>query len=114
MQTIDAERLGSILDGDEDWLLVDTLPPRSYERHHIPGAVNVPADADDFVSRIDELVSSRDDPVVVYCADEDCPLSPEAGRRLERSGFSNVLDFEGGLEEWRETGRAVTPDGGPH
>jgi rhodanese-related sulfurtransferase len=113
MQTIDAERLDTMLDEREDWLLVDTLPPGSYERQHIPGAVNVPAEAEDLVSRVDELVSRRDDPVVVYCADEECPLSSQAARRLEQAGFSNVLDFEGGLEEWRKTGHAVTSDEGP-
>jgi len=111
MQTIDADRLDQILKGGEDWVLVDTLPPESYAKQHIPGAHNVPAEADDLVTRVEELVSSRDDTVVVYCQNQDCPLSPQAGRRLEEAGFSNVLDFEGGIEEWKETGHSVASDG---
>lgn len=119
MQTISATELNRIMERDDDWVLLDVLPPDSYKRQHIPGAYNAPIGRDDFEQRTEKLIESRDAKVIVYCADSECSLSPEAGKQLERRGFSTVLDFEGGLEEWKEAGLPTAsdaearPDGNP-
>ncbi|MFG0304956.1 MAG: rhodanese-like domain-containing protein [Phycisphaerales bacterium JB040] len=110
MNIINARQLSDMLDRDDDWVLIDTLPAESYEKRHIPGAHHVPTDAPDFVGRVEDLVESRDDPVVVYCANTDCDLSPRAAEKLEGAGFTNVHDFEGGLEAWEESGHEVTSE----
>jgi rhodanese-related sulfurtransferase len=110
MQTISAKELNQIMERDDDWVLLDVLPPESYEKQHIPGAYNAPLNEDDFEQRAEKLIESRDAKVIVYCADSECSLSPEAGKQLEERGFSSVLDFEGGLEEWKEAGLPTTSD----
>jgi len=112
MNTIDARELNAIMEEDGDWILIDTLPEESYEQRHIPGAHSVPANEPDFVERVDELVESRDDTVIVYCSDESCGLSPEAAEKLEEAGFTNVLDFSGGLKEWKEAGNPLASESG--
>ncbi len=83
------------------------LGREDFERAHIPGSENVPVDRDDFAERVEELVSDKDDTIVVYCASFDCEASPKAARKLDGAGFSNVYDFEGGIKEWMKAGHEV-------
>ncbi|MGP1346357.1 MAG: rhodanese-like domain-containing protein [Phycisphaerales bacterium] len=108
MKTIDAQEVDAIIERNDSWVLIDALPKESYERRHIAGAHSVPAESDDFVERVDALVGGRDDTVVLYCADHDCPLSEKGAKKLESAGFTDVRDFSGGLEEWERSGHALT------
>jgi rhodanese-related sulfurtransferase len=109
MRSIDANELNEMMNGNEAErvAVIDTLPADHYENEHIPGAHSVPLKQPDFVSRVDELVDQRSDPVVVYCANTECDLSPNAAEELEKAGFSNIVDFEGGIEEWKSKGFAT-------
>ncbi|MFG0284161.1 MAG: rhodanese-like domain-containing protein [Phycisphaerales bacterium JB039] len=104
MKTIDARKLNEIMERDDAWVLVDVLPQDSYEKRHIPGAHSAPFDEASFVDRVEKLVESPDDTVILYCASTDCDLSPKAARALDDAGYRNVLDFEGGLAEWKQAG----------
>lgn len=111
MKTIDAEELKQIMNQEDDWVVLDVLPSDKYREEHIPGAINVPLKEDgSFVERVNETVDDPSQKIIVYCADPDCELSPEAARRLEREGFPEVLDFEGGIEEWKQAGYEVTSE----
>ena len=110
MKTIDAKELNEIMEERDDWLLLDVLPPESYEEQHIPGAYNAPVTQDDFVKRAEKLSDSPSDTVIVYCADSDCGLSPKAAKELEERGFTRVFDFEGGIEAWKDAGFHVASD----
>lgn len=63
--------------------MVEVLPAEDYEWAHLPGAVNLPLKELD--GRIGELDRSR--PVIVYCHDTLCDMSPRAAWRLEAAGF---------------------------
>lgn len=104
MKTITARQLRDVLNDKGDWTLIDTLPREHSRRQHIPGAHAVPFEEENFVRRVEGIVGTRDDPVIVYCANDHCDLSPKAGRALEQGGFTNVIDFEGGIEAWTEAG----------
>lgn len=107
MQTLTVEQLKSLIDDRHDMTLINVLAEEEFERAHIPGSLNVPVKRDDFIERVEELVGSKDDTVVVYCASFDCEASPKAARRLEDAGFSDVHDFEGGIKEWLKAGHEV-------
>lgn len=87
----------------EDVLLVDVLPPSLHLVGHLPGSANIP------LSQLEDGASvlPRGRQIVVYCAGPDCPLSERAVRLLEERGFSHVLHYRGGLEEWEEAGYPV-------
>ena len=110
MKTINASQLNDIMEREDDWVLLDVLPKQQYEKEHIPGAHNVPLDEDNFVERVRGVTESEEDQVVVYCANDACELSPTAARRLEDAGFANVLDFEGGVEAWKDSGFEVASE----
>jgi rhodanese-related sulfurtransferase len=87
--------------------LINVLDEEQFRKEHIPGSINIPAGRERFAEEVERHVSSRKDPVVVYCASETCKASPGAAHRLERAGFSSVYDFEGGMKEWKEVGRPI-------
>jgi len=107
MKTMNAEKINELSQSDADMLLLDVLPEDVYEKQHIPSAISNPVESDDFVRRTRELVDSMDEVIVVYCADTDCPLSEKAAHALEEAGFQNVIDMEGGIEEWKAAGLPV-------
>lgn len=104
MQPIDRNELKNMMDRQKDFVLIETLPEESFNKEHLPGAINIPTNADDFEERVKEAVPEKDKPVVVYCANKECPASPEAAKKLEEMGYKAVFDYEEGKEDWREAG----------
>lgn len=104
MQTITAEELKQKKERGEDFLLINTLSEEDFEVTHIPDAINIPQESDDFVQRVEQRAGSKDKPIVVYCARTACDSSRYAAEKLEAAGFRNVFDFEGGAEEWKSAG----------
>jgi rhodanese-related sulfurtransferase len=108
MKTIDASGLKTLLDGNEDVLLVNTLKAESFEKTRIPGAVNIPLENEDFVARVEQQAGGKDKPVVVYCASQECNSSEKAAEELENAAFTEVTDFAGGFKAWQENSEAVS------
>lgn len=99
--TIAREALREKMEAQEDFVLVDVLSPESYARGHLPGAINMPV-SDIEPAALGKL--SRDDAVVVYCASFECQASSAAARKLEEMGYTGVIDYEGGLADWKDAG----------
>jgi rhodanese-related sulfurtransferase len=108
MKTVDANGLKTLLDGNENVLLVNTLKAESFEKTRIPGAVNIPLENEDFVARVEQQAGGKDNPVVVYCASRACNSSEKAAGKLENAGFTAVTDFAGGFKAWQENSEAVS------
>ncbi len=89
--------------GAEKPLIIDVLPPQSYNRVHIKGATNIPlAELRDRSAELD-----KDRKIVVYCASYQCHASTEAAKLLNSLGFKDVSDYKGGIKEWTEAGLTV-------
>lgn len=85
-------------------VVIDTLPESHYEVRHIPGALNACVYEMVFVQRVNELVSDKSIPVLLYGAGEgsrDCLVAAE---KLARDGYADVSVLIGGLQAWQESG----------
>lgn len=104
VNTITTEELEDMKENDEEFVLLDVLGEDHFADGHIPDAVNIPLDrlAHEVIDRFE-----KDERIVVYCKDIDCEASPKAAEKLEKLGFENVLDYEVGLEGWKESGNEV-------
>lgn len=102
MQDISREQLRRLMLRD-DVYIVEVLPEEDYQSEHIPGALNVPMDRE-FDRRVQRSVSDKNVPVIVYCANSDCPLAPRAAEHLEQLGYSKVFDYRAGKDDWRQAG----------
>jgi rhodanese-related sulfurtransferase len=81
--------------------VVEVLPRAGYDDEHLPGAISIPLKELDR-DRVREL--ARAAPVIVYCYDNECDLSPRAAARLESLGFERVYDYVAGKTDWGSAG----------
>jgi rhodanese-related sulfurtransferase len=102
---IDRDELKQKLDHPKKFILVEALPPESYERAHLPGAINLPPEQ--VRTHASELMPRKDFEVVVYCAGPRCQVSGNVARELSDMGYSNVRRYVGGKEDWRIAGLPV-------
>jgi rhodanese-related sulfurtransferase len=98
---IDTETLKARLDAAEPIQLVETLQPKEYTKSHIAGAINIP-----FTNVTSEAKRrfSPDDVIVVYCHNPTCKASTRAAEKLEKLGYRNVYEYEGGKDAWEAAG----------
>jgi rhodanese-related sulfurtransferase len=77
--------------------LVEVLPSEEFEWAHLPAAINIP-----LRELEDRALSTLDlsHPVIVYCHDLECDLSPRAAWRLERLGFREAHDYAASKMDW--------------
>jgi rhodanese-related sulfurtransferase len=97
-RTVDLAGVKELLDRGAQ--LVEVLPREEYEEMHLPGAVSLPLKELD--ARHTELLD-RARPVVVYCWDALCDMSPRAATRLEQFGFE-VYDYALSKVDWMAHG----------
>ena len=98
MRTIGHEELEQKLDRQDHFRLVMALGEWAYQAKHIPGSLH-------FATMQEALHSlNKEDEIVVYCSDENCIASKALGQLLERNGYTHVLHFAGGLQEWEQSG----------
>ncbi|MFH2063315.1 MAG: rhodanese-like domain-containing protein [bacterium] len=100
VREISSEELKKLLDGGTELVLIDLLGEKSYDSLHLPQAASVPPD-DDFMSRVEGLAGGdRGRKVVLYGANFKDDVSTRQAEVLMQAGFSDVLDFRGGLKDW--------------
>lgn len=56
--------------------------------------------------RLDTL-QSRNDPIVLYCSDDECGSSEELAFDLYNEGFNKLMVFQGGWIEWTAAGYPI-------
>lgn len=103
MKKIDRIQLQQQMQNRPALTIIEVLPREDYEKFHIPGALNVPLDAQ-FEANIQRAAPDKEAPVAVYCANTQCPASERAARKMESLGYRQVYDYEAGKEDWRSAG----------
>lgn len=98
---VDLKRMQSLVQ-DGTWLIIDARPELQYTAGHLPGALSVPrADMDSVFVDL-QILLTKDQPVVVYCAGQSCDDSVAVATFLKQQGLDQVAVFEGGMTEWSE------------
>ena len=88
----------------EDFVLVDVLSPESYANGHLEGALSFPVKT--INSETARAKLAKNTFVVVYCGGFHCHASTAAAKKLSELGYA-VLDYKGGLGEWKEWGNTL-------
>lgn len=93
---IDRDEVQRLVD-DQDAVVAEVLPRAEFEWAHLAGAIHLPLKG----WNPDELrsVLGPDRPVIVYCNDHQCDMSPRAAWRLETLGFQ-AYDYVAGKQDW--------------
>jgi len=107
MQSIDTKYLTEMRRQKDDLTIINVLSHEHFHQRHIPGSKNIPVAEADFAEKVESRVGGRDEPVVVYCASEECDASEKAAAKLDEAGFREVYDYTGGMRAWQEAGQPV-------
>jgi len=113
MQTITPEKLNQWMDQGQNFVLIETLPEKQFRKAHLPGAINIPVDDQRFAEKVEEAAPQKERPLVVYCANTECPASPRAAEKLEEMGYKSVFDCEAGKKAWKAAGYHLEPSISP-
>ena len=98
MNEITRDELRAKLDQGDEFKLLMTFSESAYRAKHIPGSLH-------FETAKEALGSlSREEEIVVYCADAHCSASVYAYYLLERAGYGRVRRYPGGMADWEAAG----------
>ncbi len=86
-------------------LFLDARANKDFMANHIAGAINLPPDMDES-TKVSLLEKHRKEKILVtYCRSATCPLSRNLSQALLGLGYTEILEFSGGMEVWdRENG----------
>ena len=102
---IDMEGLEGILNGKVPFSLVDARPDKLFDGTLIAGARRLPADTS--AEMIEKSLPNKNQLVIVYCGGGKGPASKNLAQRLVEYGYTNVLDYHGGISEWKAQNKPI-------
>jgi len=96
---IDCQSVKKMLDGGEEFLLLDCRNPDEYQTVHLDRARLLPMG--ELPNRIGELSAFRDQRIVIYCHLGGRSL--QVTEWLRSLGFSKAQNMAGGIDAWAGT-----------
>jgi rhodanese-related sulfurtransferase len=102
IKTISGQDLQQRINSCNPPALLEALPERYYTQQHLPGARLFPHDQVE--QNAPRIVPDKGAQIVVYCASRTCQNSHIAARHLERLGYVDVTVYEGGKQDWEQSG----------
>jgi len=104
-QTTTGAALAARIEAGSAPVILDVRTPEEFAAGHVKGAVNVPHDQ--LAERLAGLGLDPNAEVVVHCEKGGRAKAAEAV--LHDAGFTRVVDLEGHMQGWRETGLPAEP-----
>ncbi len=96
---IDMQGLEALLNSKVPLSLVDARSDKYFDGTLIRGAQRLPAESEQIT--IEKTLPNKNGLVVVYCGGIQCPASKNLAKRLAELGYTNVMDYHGGIHEWK-------------
>lgn len=94
---IDAKGLKALVDSGAPVKILDARETWGHD-YLIQGAYQ--ASASSSTEYLYDLVRNYDELIVVYCYSYTCPLSARLINKLLTLGYTNIIEYPGGLKEW--------------
>jgi rhodanese-related sulfurtransferase len=85
-------------------VIIDVNGTESYNKGHIPGALNYDAIKDDLAGK---LPSDKNALVVAYCGGPKCMAYQTAAKAATKLGYKNVKHMSAGISGWKEAGQKL-------
>ena len=92
---VTAEEAIAIMDGEENYILLDVRTREEYENAHIPGAICIPNET--IGTEEIPALPDKDQLILVYCRSGN--RSKQASEKLAALGYTHVVEF-GGIMDW--------------
>jgi rhodanese-related sulfurtransferase len=95
------------LSKSKDVLFIDARDTDDYAGGHIKGALNLSVHS----SRAEKISFftkySKNQKIVVYCFDADCPSAERLAKEMGFMGYKNVMIYPGGWSAWEDAGYPI-------
>jgi rhodanese-related sulfurtransferase len=85
-------------------VLLDANGTESWQKGHIPGAIDFSANKDNLAS---VLPTDKDVLVVAYCGNPQCPAYRQAAAAAKKLGYKNIKHLTAGIMGWRDAGEKM-------
>ena len=85
----------SIMESNENYIIIDVRTFEEYCEGHIPGAINIPNE--DIVGVPPEILADKNQLILIYCRSGN--RSKQAAEKLANMGYTNIIEF-GGIIDW--------------
>lgn len=97
---VDARGLKALIDSETFFILLDARGNKWNDKNTLPNAIlasyeNTPED-------FETIIPHKENLIVLYCYSFNCPLSTKLAQKLVSLGYSNIIEYPGGLKEWRD------------
>lgn len=87
----------------KEGVILDVRTAEEFAEGHIPGAINIDYNSENFKSEVQKLDKNKS--YEVYC--RSGKRSSASAEIMNELGFKNVVNLEGGILEWQENGFEV-------
>jgi len=87
-------------------VLLDANGSESWQKGHIPGAIDYSAKKDNLAS---VLPQDKDALVVAYCGNPQCVAYRAAAEAAKKLGYKNVKHLTAGIMGWKDAGEKTEP-----
>jgi rhodanese-related sulfurtransferase len=84
--------------------VIDVNGSESYEKGHIPGAIDFEANEAKLAS---VLPKDKNALIVAYCGGPQCMAYKQAAKKAESLGYKNVKHLSAGIAGWKEAGEKL-------
>ena len=98
---VDAEGLIKMVMSTPDLVLIDSRIHADRKEGYIEGSISLP-DIETTCDSLANALPQLDNPVMFYCNGVNCGRSANAAVIAIDCGYSNILWFRHGIEEWQE------------
>jgi rhodanese-related sulfurtransferase len=88
--------------------VLDVNGTGSFERNHIPGAIDFRANKDQIATL---LPADKEQLVVAYCGGPGCNAYKAGAKAAEDLGYKNVKHLSAGINGWLDAGKPVEKKG---
>jgi rhodanese-related sulfurtransferase len=90
--------------------LLDANGSESWEKGHIPGAINFEASKEKLAK---VLPKDKNALVVAYCGGPKCKAYQAAAKAAEKLGYTNIKHLSAGISGWKDAGEKMEPGRSP-
>ncbi|WP_097026720.1 rhodanese-like domain-containing protein [Clostridium peptidivorans] len=97
VKNLSPEEAHKLINENKDVIILDVRTKEEFSSGHMPEAKSFPMH--EILSRIDELESFKDKPILVYCASGG--RSPIAIKHLLKNNFTNIYHLNKGISAWK-------------
>ena len=108
MKEITTQKLFKLTQTSKDFILLDCRGVDYFNWEHLPGALNLRWKY--VAEKAPQLLPSKDQLIITSCDGFTCNSSIRGYKNLVKAGYTNLVEYSGGLADWKAHGYKTTSE----